>query len=397
MAKQTKRLTAASVRNAKPGKHHDGDGLWLTVTAAGSRKWTFRYMLKGRAREMGLGSAEEVTLAEARDRLADARKEAREGRDPLRVRAEAKANPSFGELAEEVTAALKPGFRNEKHAAQWTATLRTYARPIWKTPVNEVETDDVLRCLQPIWARIPKTALRVRGRIERVLAAATARGLRSGPNPAAWRGHLDSLLSKPKALSRGHHAAMPYKDVPVFVTRLRDERTMSARALHFLILTAARSGEVLNATWEEFDLDAKVWTIPPSRMKAGRAHRVPLSGSAITILKDMDVLRGAGSDFVFPGAKRGRPQSSMTLTMALRRYELPFTAHGFRSSFRDWCGNDTEFPRELAETALAHVIGDKAEQAYRRSDALERRRPMMDAWADHVEGHAKTPRLALVS
>lgn len=397
MAKQTKRLTAASVRNAKPGKYHDGDGLWLTVTAAGSRKWTFRYMLKGRAREMGLGSAEEVTLAEARDRLADARKEAREGRDPLRVRAEAKANPSFGELAEEVTAALKPGFRNDKHAAQWTATLRTYARPIWKTPVNEVETDDVLRCLQPIWARIPETALRVRGRIERVLAAATARGLRSGPNPAAWRGHLDSLLSKPKALSRGHHAAMPYKDVPVFVARLRDEQTMSARALHFLILTAARSGEVLNATWEEFDLDAKIWTIPPSRMKAGRAHRVPLSGSAITILKDMEVVREAGSDFVFPGAKRGRPQSSMTMTMTLRRYELPFTAHGFRSSFRDWCGNDTEFPRELAETALAHVIGDKAEQAYRRSDALERRRPMMDAWADHVEGRAKTPRLALVS
>ena len=283
------------------------------------------------------------------------------------------------ELADEVVAEQSKGFRNEKHKAQWAMTLTVYAEPLRSKPVDKIETADVLAVLKPIWLEKPETASRVRGRIERVLNAARAKGFRMGENPAAWRGHLDNLLPKQSKLSRGHHAALPYAEVPAFLVRLREREAIAALALEFAILTAARSGEVLGGRWDEIDLDAKVWTIPAERMKAAREHRVPLSDPALSILAKLLPLRV--SALVFPGQRRGRPLSVMAMEMLLRRMGVDVTVHGFRSSFRDWSGNETHFPRELAEHALAHVIGDRAEQAYRRGDALDKRRPMMAAWA----------------
>lgn len=263
-------------------------------------------------------------------------------------------------------------------------TLREYAAPIREKPVNEVGTEHVLAVLKPIWLEKPETASRLRGRIEHVLDAARAKGYRDGVNPALWRGHLDKLLPKRPKLSRGHHAALPYQDVAAFVGRLREREAVAAIALEFAILTAARSGEVLGARWDEIDLDRKVWTIPADRMKAGRDHRVPLSGRAAEMVQSLSSARVGA--FVFPGQRSGKPLSSMALEMVLRRMKVEnATVHGFRSAFRDWCGNETHFPRELAEAALAHVIGDKAEQAYRRGDALEKRRAMMEAWAAYCD------------
>ena len=264
-------------------------------------------------------------------------------------------------------------------------TLTVYAEPLRAKLIDRIETADILAVLQPIWQTKPETASRLRGRIERVLNAAKAKGYRTGENPATWRGHLENLLPKPSRLSRGHHAAMRYQDVPAFVARLREREAMAGLALEFAILTATRSGEVLGARWSEIDLDAKVWTIPPERMKAAREHRVPLSERTVAILKQMETARTG--DFVFPGQRVDKPLSVMAMEMVLRRMDIEnATVHGFRSAFRDWAGNVTHFPRELAEHALAHVIGDKAEQAYRRSDALERRRALMEAWAGHCEG-----------
>lgn len=264
-------------------------------------------------------------------------------------------------------------------------TLTRYCEPIRSTPVNEIDTEAVLAVLKPLWARAPETASRLRGRIEAVLDAARARGFinRNEANPARWRGHLDKLSPKRAKLTRGHHAAMPYAEVPAFITELRKRPATAARALEFCILTAARSGETLAACWDEIDFDTKIWAVPPARTKASREHRVPLSDHAIDILREMEAARTG--DHVFPGQRPGRPLSGMAFELLLRRLKSPYTAHGFRSSFRDWAGNETHFPRELAEHALAHVIGDKAEQAYRRSDALARRRELMDAWARHCE------------
>ena len=279
---------------------------------------------------------------------------------------------------------IETGFRNAKHRSQWRNTLATYTTPIWNKRLAEIETDDVLACLKPIWQAKAETASRVRGRIERVLDAAAARGLRSRDNPARWRGHLANLLPKRQKLARGHHAAMPFVDVPVFVERLREVEGVSARALEFTILTAARSGEVLGARWSKIDLDAKVWTVSAGRMKAAREHRVPLSERAVEILSALAAVKIG--DYVFPGAKRGSPLSVMALTMVMRRMGMEaFTVHGFRSAFRDWAGERTNFPREVAEAALAHVVGDETERAYRRGDALEKRRALMEAWAIFCE------------
>jgi integrase len=251
-------------------------------------------------------------------------------------------------------------------------------------PVDTIGTDDVLAILKPIWTTKAETASRVRGRIEKVLDAAKAKGFREGENPARWRGHLDHLLPKPSKLARGHHAAMPYEIVAAFVGDLREREATAALALEFCILTAARSGEVLGARWPEFDLDKKIWTVPANRMKAGREHRVPLSARAVSILKQLEKIKTG--EFVFPGQARNRPLSNMAMEMVLRRMKIEnATVHGFRSSFRDWAGNVSSFPREVTETALAHVIGDKAEQAYRRSDALDKRRKLMEAWAAYCE------------
>jgi len=380
MARKINRLNARSVATIKKfGRHADGGGLYLSVSPNGGRRWTFLYRWHGKPTEIGFGSARDVTLARARELATGARIRLAQGVNPKDARKPA-AGATFGECADRLVEAMRPSWRNEKHASQWQMTLGNYAFSIRRLPVADVSVDAVLEVLKPIWGSKPETASRLRGRIEKVLDAAKAQGLRFGENPARWRGHLDHLLPKPSKLTRGHHAAMPYADVPAFMSDLKAREAVAARALEFTILTATRSGEVLGARWEEIDLDRGVWTVPPQRMKGGRELRVPLSGRALEILRAMHEVRSG--EFVFPGQRANKPLSHMAMEMMLRRMKIEgATVHGFRSAFRDWAGNETGYPRELIETALAHVIGDKAEQAYRRSDALEKRRDLMAAWA----------------
>jgi integrase len=378
------KLTARKVETAKPGKYSDGGNLYLIVSESGARKWVLRFTWRGRAKEMGLGSAASVPLADAREKAASARRKIAQGLNPIEERKRDGGIPTFGEMADEVRESLSAGFRNEKHKAQWKSTLETYAAPLRAKPVDVIVTDDLLAVLKPIWTSKAETASRVRGRIEKVLDAAKAKGFREGENPARWRGHLDHLLPRPSKLARGHHAAMPYEEVAAFIAKLRERDATSALALELCILTAARSGEILGMRWPEIDLEKKVWTVPASRMKAAREHRVPLSPRAVAILRKLEKLKEG--DFVFAGQARNKPLSNMAMEMVLRRMKVAeATVHGFRSSFRDWAGNVSSFPREIVETALAHVIGDKAEQAYRRGDALDKRRRLMDAWADYCE------------
>lgn len=394
MARVEKRLTAKEVEGAlTPGRYPDGGGLFLEVDAQGRRRWIFRFRFAGRRRDMGLGSAADVTLAKARAERDRWRAEIAEGRDPIEARstlnkrASAAPPPTFGAVADDYVAEHRKSWRNPKHADQWDMTLREYAKAIRKKPVNEISTADVLAVLKPIWREKPETASRLRGRLEMVLDAARALGHipESTANPARWRGHLDKLLARRTRRSRGHFPAMPWRDVPAFVADLRLQDSISARALEFCILTAARSGETRLATIGEFQLDDALWTVPAERMKAGRAHVVPLPARAVEIVRE---LRGAFpmSSFVFPGTRPKAPISDMSLTMYLRRRNLNYVTHGFRSSFRDWVWEATSFPRDLAEAALAHVLGDQTEAAYRRGDALERRRKLMQAWANFIEG-----------
>jgi integrase len=377
-------LTARRVETAKPGKHSDGGNLYLIVSITGARKWVLRFTWRGNAKEMGLGSAGSVTLADAREKAASARRKIAKGLNPIDERRRAGEIPTFGDMADDVRASLSMGFRNEKHKAQWKSTLETYAAPLRAKPVDTIATDDVLAVLKPIWTTKAETASRVRGRIEKVLDAAKAKGFREGENPARWRGHLDHLLPRPSKLSRGHHAAMPYEEVAAFIAKLRERDATSALALELCILTAARSGEILGMRWSEIDFDKKIWTVPAARMKAGREHRVPLASRAVEMLRQLEKVNTG--EFVFPGQARNKPLSNMAMEMVLRRMKIEdATVHGFRSSFRDWAGNVSSAPREVVETALAHVIGDKAEQAYRRRDALEKRRKLMDAWAAYCE------------
>jgi integrase len=377
-------LTARKVVTAKPGKYSDGGNLYLVVSANGSRKWVLRFTWRGMPKEMGLGSAATVSLADARDKAATARRKIAQGLNPIDERKRTSGVPTFGEMADQVREALSAGFRNEKHKAQWKSTLATYAAPLRAKPVDTITTDDVLAIFNPIWATKAETASRVRGRIEKVLDAAKAKGFRDGENPARWRGHLDHLLPQPSKLARGHHAAMPYEEVAAFIAKLREREATSALALELCILTAARSGEILGMRWPEIDLDKKTWTVPAARMKAGREHRVPLSPRAVAILRKLEKLKA--DQFVFPGQARNKPLSNMAMEMVLRRMKIEdATVHGFRSSFRDWAGNETGYPRDLIETGLAHVVGDRAEQAYRRSDALEKRRNLMETWANYCE------------
>src|SRR6476619_7048882 len=377
------KLTARKVETAKPGKYSDGGNLYLIVSETGARKWVLRFTWRGRAKEMGLGSAVTVPLADAREKAASARRTIAQGVNPIDERKRDGGIPTFGEMADEVRETLSAGFRNEKHKAQWKSTLATYAAPLNHKPVDTITTDDVLAVLKPIWTTKAETASRVRGRIEKVLDAAKAKGFRDGENPARWRGHLDHLLPRPSKLARGHHAAMPYEEVNAFIAKLRKREATSALALEVCILTAARSGEILGMRWDEIDLQNAVWNLPAGRMKAGRPHRVPLSTRALAMLRTLK--RSKRSEFVFASRAPCKPPSNMALHMVLRRMGVDVTVHGFRSSFRDWVGNETPSPREVVETALAHVIGDKAEQAYRRSDALEKRRKLMDAWAAYCE------------
>lgn len=388
MARQLNRLNPRSVVTlSKPGRHADGGGLYLSIGPGEARRWVFLYRWRGRLKEMGLGGLTSVGLAKARQRAAEARELIADGIDPLEAKKAAQAVPTFGNLADAFVSDLGPQWRNEKHRAQWKTTLEKDAAPLRPLAVDKIDTADVLDVLKPIWAVKPETASRLRGRIERVLDAAKAKGFRTGENPARWRGHLDHLLPKRAKLTRGHHAALPYTDVAAFVAELRERDGMSALALEFAILTAARSGEVRGATWAEMDLEAAVWTVPAERMKAAREHRVPLPPRAVAILEKVKLLADPGG-LVFPSAKPGTPLSDAAFAALLKRMGKAtgaITPHGFRSSFRDWAWEVSAFPRDLAETALAHVVGDETERAYRRGDALARRREMMEAWARYCD------------
>lgn len=383
MARMLHKLSDVTAKSdkLKAGRHSDGGGLYLNVSQAGSKSWLFMWAREGKRREMGLGSYPVVTLAKARKRADDCRVAVEEGRDPIAER-EKETEPTFGECADRLIASMESSWRNDKHRAQWKMTLTSYCQPIRAKRVSDIGTDDILKVLSPIWQEKPETASRLRGRVERVLDFAKARGWRTGENPALWRGHLKNVLPVRQKLTRGHHAAMPYADVRTFVQRLPVLEAMAARALEFLILTAARSGEALGAQWSEFDLDAGIWTVPADRMKAGKEHRVPLSKRALEIVTVLHEVRL--SDYVFPGQKEGKPLSGMAMEMLLRRMKADeFTVHGFRSAFRDWAGDETHFSREVAEAALAHSVGNAVERAYRRADALEKRRQLMQAWADY--------------
>lgn len=393
MARQLHTLSARTVATlTKPGRHSDGGGLYLNITPSGARSWVFMWKVAGKRREMGLGSLRDVPLTKARQRAAEARQQVADGLDPLASRDKPQVM-TFGDAADALIESMSSSWRNEKHRAQWKMTLTVYCEALRLKPVAEIGTEDVLKVLQPLWTTKPETASRLRGRIERVFDFARTRGQRAGENPARWRGHLEAVLPKRAKLTRGHHKAMPFDEVPQFVVALREREGIAARALEFAILTAARSGEVFGARWDEFNLEARVWTVPATRMKAGREHRVPLSARAVEILREMQQNRL--SDLVFPGVKVGRPLSVMALEMVLRRMKVDVTVHGFRSAFRDWAGERTSFPREVAEAALAHLVGDAVERAYRRGDALEKRRRLMDAWAGFVEQQTRSNVVAL--
>lgn len=385
------RLTAAQVRGAtNPGRLADGGNLYLVTDNGGAKRWSFLFRWQGRLREMGMGGVGGVSLAQARQRAGEARAALAEGRNPIDDRRAAKAAertiPTFSEVADAYIAAHSPAWRSRKHRDQWSTTLRDYAQPIRDMLIDAIRTEDVLACLKPVWQAKPETASRVRGRIEAVLDAAKAAGHRAGENPARWRGHLDHLLPNRQRLTRGHHAAMPYAEVPAFMARLAAAEGGAALALRFLVLTAARSGEALGATWAEMDLDEAVWTVPASRMKAGAEHRVALSRAAKDVVKTAQKLVGGGG-YVFTGQRAGRPLSGTSLVTAMRRFAHGgATVHGFRASFKTWAGETTAFPRELAEAALAHTIGDATERAYARGDLLARRRELMEAWAAHCTG-----------
>jgi integrase len=393
MARTTHRLSAVKVKNTKVGMHCDGGGLYLQCTegADGSvrRSWLFRYAIKGRERQMGLGSAEAVSLAEARLQAADCRKLRQAGIDPIEHRRAAEAQAAleaaksmaFDECRDAYINAHAASWRNAKHRQQWTNTLKTYCSPVFgKIRVPVVDVTLVMKVLEPIWSKKPETASRLRGRIEAILDWAKVRGLRTGENPARWRGHLDHLLpARSKVRRVKHHAALPYLQISKYLEELRAQKGVAAKTLEFLILTAARTGEVIGARWDEIDLQEKIWTIPASRMKAGREHRVPLTEAALAVLSLMQSVRQ--NEYVFPGDRQAR-LSNMALLMVLRRMKRrDITAHGFRSTFRTWAAERTHFAREVVETALAHVVGNKVESAYQRGDLFDKRRRLMDAWA----------------
>jgi integrase len=386
------RLSAKAVTTARPGEHLDGNGLLLIVAESGSRSWLLRYKLNGRRRGMGLGSPPVIGLAAARDLATDARRLIAQGIDPIehrkaeqaQAKIEAAKAVSFETFATTFMDGRDAGLRNVKHRKQWRNTLSTYAYPIiGHVAVGAIDTDMVLQILKPIWQKKLETAKRVRGRIEAVLSAAKVQGLREGDNPALWRGHLDLVLPSPnKVHATKHHAAMDWRELPGFVASLRERDDVAAKALLFLILCASRSGEVRLARWREIDIGKKLWTIPPERMKGRREHRVPLTAAAIAVLEAMP--RRDGDALIFPGAIKDSTMSDMTLSAMLKQTHRDLTVHGFRSTFKDWCRQRTNFSDVLSEMALAHVVGDKTTRAYGRSDLHEERRPLMDAWAGFV-------------
>ena len=403
MAGRIHRLTPLSVeRQKKPGRYSDGNGLYLYVAPRGSKSWLFMWSRvietptadtgensiksgkKSKRYEMGLGGFPGLSLAAARKKAQECQELLADGVNPIDER---KRNvvKSFGDVADEYIERTKAQWTNDKHEYQWRQSVENYCKPIRGLSVRDIGTEAVLSVLTPIWADKRETATRVRSRIERIIDYSIAKGWRVDANPARWRGHLKNILPGEARQETRHLASMHYDHVPDFVSQLQVREELAARALELTILTAARSGEILKARWDEFDLDNALWVVPAERMKLRRQHRVPLSDRAVELLKGL--LETLTSDFVFPGNKRGKPLSNMAMSMLLRRMgEEEITAHGFRSSFRDWAGDCTSFPREIAEAALAHKIGDSTEQAYRRSDALEKRRKLMQAWSDYCLG-----------
>lgn len=404
MARKAKELSALEVGRLKDAGHHAVGGvagLYLYVNEAGARSWVLRFMAGDKRRHMGLGGFPDVPLAHAKEKARQARDDIGRGIDPIaqrqaaisQLRVQQMSEKTFEQAATAYIEAHGDTWKNAKHRAQWEATLKTYAYPIMgKLHVRDVGQEQVLKVLEPIWKTKNETASRVRGRIESVLDWATVRKYRSGENPARWKGHLDHLLAAPSKVKKvEHHRALPIDEMATFMKELRQREGMAARALEFTILTAARSGEVRGASWSEVDLEAGVWTVPAERMKAGREHRVPLSSAALQLLQALPKIDKGEHVFFAP---RGGQLSDMSLTAVMRRMEVVAVPHGFRSTFRDWAGERTEYPRELAEQALAHTLENKVEAAYRRGDALEKRRQMMTDWAKFVAGRSSVKRTA---
>lgn len=399
MPRESNRLSAAKVKAlTKPGRYADGAGLYLQVSAFGTKAWLLRYMRDGAARHMGLGSVADVSLAGAREKAATARRQLADGLDPIEAREAARKAAkaaaaklvTFRGAAERYIETNRAGWKNGKHEKQWTSSLEAYVYPlIGDISVADVDNGLIVKILEPIWTIKNETASRVRGRIETVLDWATARGYRTGDNPARWRGHLENVLPARKKVAKvKHHPALSFEQIPAFMQTLRAESGIAARALEFTILTAARTAETIGATWPEIDHAKKIWTVPAARIKSEREHRVPLSDRALEILAALP--REKRNAHLFIGAKAERGLSNMAMLELLRRMgREELTVHGFRSTFRDWAGESTNFPREVAEAALAHIVKDRTEAAYRRRDALEKRRQLMAAWSSYC---ASSPR-----
>ncbi|MFP3475303.1 tyrosine-type recombinase/integrase [Burkholderia ambifaria] len=384
----------AVTKTTKPGLYADGGGLYLQITTAGVKSWLFRYMRNGKARGMGLGPVHTIGLADARARALDCRRQLLDGIDPIDSRnAERTAQGiaqtnavTFQHCAEKYIEAHRASWKNAKHADQWTNTLTTYAYPVFESlAVSAIDTALVMKVLEPIWTTKTETASRVRGRIESILGWATVHGYRVGENPARLKGHLDKLLPKRSRVQKvEHHPALPYADLPDFMNELRAAEGTAARALEFLILTATRTNETIGATWQEFDLDEGVWIVPAERMKMRKEHRIPLSARAIALVRAQQKLKRG--DYVFPGARDKKPLSNMAMLQLLERMKRnDITVHGFRSTFRDWAGETTHYPREVCEAALAHGIKDKAEAAYARGDLFTKRAALMQDWDKHCD------------
>ncbi|MFZ4165209.1 tyrosine-type recombinase/integrase [Brevundimonas sp. NPDC058933] len=396
MAHQIKRLTAVAVRaHSAPGLYADGAGLYLQINKTGAKSWAFIFQWRGARKQMGLGSLKVRSLAEAREAADAARKLVADGINPIEERGDTRTTDrTFGALADQLLDALRPEWKNAKHVYQWEQSLKVDAAPLRSLDVDAVTTEDVLAVLKPIWAVKPETASRTRGRIERVLDAAKAKGLRTAENPARWKGHLALLLPKRQKLYKGHHPALPFDEVSEFIGQLRARPAPAARALDLLILTASRTGEIVGAERSEFDLVKKIWTVPAERMKGKVEHRVPLTDAAVKIVR---AAWAEGDEFaklnpqaptrwLFTDPTGMKPMSNMAMLMLLRRMgHDDISVHGFRSTFRDWAGECTNFAREVVEAALAHQVGNEVERAYRRGDALEKRRKLMDAWASYIE------------
>lgn len=403
MPRQHNRLNALVVENATtPGLLADGNGLYLRVSKTGAKSWVFRYMRDGKSKDLGLGSIHEVSLAKAREKTLEQRSLLGGGTDPLQHKRSKKAAkaaqrkvPTFAECSADYLADKSGGWSNPKYLAHWESTLRDYCEPINSLPIDQIDLTAVKEVLGPIWSKMPVTANKIRGRIKVILDYAAVHNYRQSDNPAAWRGHLDKIYAKPSSLAKvKHFAALHYNEVPDFLSNQRDEASITAQAIEFLVLTAGRTGEVAGARWSEIDLGACTWTIPSDRMKGAREHRVPLASPAIAVIRRLHEHKT--NDYVFPSTMyRNSHISKQTMAQRLKRLKYTgFTIHGFRSSFRDWAAETTNYPRAVCEMALAHKVGDDTENAYNRTDLLERRRRLMEDWSRHCSKESTVIQLA---